>query len=153
MRSKQLDNRARIIQALAREDLRFEELLKKVEVSRATLDSHLKRLVTEKKIKKQYSPTKNAIVYSVLPETLLREIIIHDFVNFIGTSVVFQILQKEMDVIKEVDMRKAFPYGTVEDFFDERYKMKPLSYRLILDILKEEYGDWIEKEGVGDDPF
>ena len=52
MRSKQLDNRARIIQALAREDLRFEELLKKVEVSRATLDSHLKRLVTEKKIKK-----------------------------------------------------------------------------------------------------
>ena len=153
MRSKQLDNRARIIEELSKGNYRFDELLKKIGLSRATLNSHLKQLLSEGKIQKIFDSEKNAVVYSIFPETVLREKIIHDFVNFIGASVVYQILQKEMGEITEVDMRKAFPYGTVEDFFDERYKMKPLSYRLILDILKEEYGDWIEKEGVGDDPF
>jgi DNA-binding HxlR family transcriptional regulator len=143
----------RIISELGEEDLMFTELIQRLGVSKGTLSSHLTKLSSEGKIKKQYSPKKNAIVYSVLPETVLREVIIHDFVNFIGVSVVYQILQKEMGEIKEIDMRKAFTDGTVEDFFQKRYKRKPLSYRLILDILKEEYGDWIEKEDVGSDPF
>jgi DNA-binding transcriptional ArsR family regulator len=150
MESRKLDNRKQILEELGKGDLRFEELLKKVSVSRATLNSHLKQLVDEGKIKKAYSSTKNAIVYTVLPEALMREVIIHDFVNFVGSSVIVQILQKEMGEIKEIDMRKAFPYGTVEDFVERRYKTKPPSYREILDILKEEYGDWIEtmsKEG------
>ena len=151
MKSKRLDNRAKIILELSRGNYRFDELFRKIGVARATLNSHLKQLLSEGKIMKQYDSEKNAIVYSIFPETELREIIIHDFVNFIGASVVYQILQKEMGEITEVDMRKAFPYGTVEDFFEKRYKRKPLSYRLILDILKEKYGEWIEKEGLDDE--
>ena len=151
MKSKRLDNRAKIIKELSRGNYRFDELFHKIGVTRATLNSHLKQLLSEGKIQKIFDSEKNATVYSIFPETELREIIIHDFVNFIGTSVVYQILQKELGEITEVDMRKAFPYGTVEDFFKKRYKRKPLSYRLILDILKEEYGEWIEKEGVDDE--
>jgi len=51
-----------------------------------------------------------------------------------------------MGVRPEIDMRKAFPYGTVEDFFERRYKTKLLPYRVILDVLKDEYGDFIEKK-------
>jgi len=151
MKSRRLDNRTRIIEELAKEECRFEELLRRIGISRATLNSHLKQLLQEGKIRKLYSSTKNAIVYSVFPETLLREIIIHDFVNFIGSRVVEQILRIEMKEISKLDLKKAFPYGTVEDFVERRYKTKSPSYRTILDILKEEYGEWIEKEGIDDE--
>lgn len=151
MKTRQLDNRARIISELGKEDLMFKELLHKLGVAKGTLSSHLKKLTDEGKIQKQYSPEKKAVVYSVLPHTILREIIIHDFVTFIGSRVTEQILRKEMKEISEIDMQVAFPYGTVEDFFERRYKMKQVTYREILDILKDEYGPWIEAEGVDDE--
>ena len=152
MKKRQIDNRTRIIEELGKEELRFNELLERVNVSRATLNSHLSLLLEEKKIEKVYSDSKRAVVYRLLRETYWREVIIHDFVNFVGSSVIVQILEKEMGIRPEIDMREAFPYGTVENFVERRYKTKPVSYREILNILKEEYGDWIETVSKEDFP-
>jgi len=153
MKRRQLDNRTLIIKVLGHNDLRFEEILHSVSVSRATLNSHLKQLIEEGKIQKKYSSTKKAVVYTVLPGTLMREVIIHDFVSFIGSRVVRQILEIEMGIRNEIDMKEAFSYGTIELFVEKRYKKKPVSYRKILDILKEEYGEWIEKESKENDDW
>lgn len=160
MKDRSNDNRLKVIEELGKGDLRFEELLIKINVagtinqrggiSRATLNQHLIKLQEEGKIKKQYSDDKDAVVYSVLPETLLREVVIRDFVFFVGSSVVKQILEKEMGIRDEIDVWEAFPsHGTVEDFFQQVYKNKPISYEEILRILKEEYGDWIEGKNSG----
>jgi len=55
-----------------------------------------------------------------------------------------------MGIRKEIDVWEAFPsHGTVEDFFQQVYKNKPIPYEEILRILKEEYGDWIESKNSG----
>jgi len=152
MKRRQLDNRVLIIKELGKEDLMFKELLEKVDISRGTLSNHLSQLLNEGKIEKKYSLSKNATVYSLNPKTYWREVIIHDFVNFIGSSMIVQILEKEMGKRSDIDMGEAFPYGTVEDFVRTRYKQSRLSYREILDILKEEYGGWIETVSKEDFP-
>jgi len=150
---EQIENRTRIIKLLGREDLRFEELLKKTNLSRSTLTQHLKQLTEEGKIKKTYSEEKKALVYTVLRETLLREVVIHDFVFFVGSRIGKQVLEMEMGNRKELDLWEAFPsHGTIEDFFQmnkgffKDYKNAPIPYEEVLKILKDEYGDFIEKK-------
>ena len=145
VREKQ-DNRTQIIETLSEGDSRFGELLNAVDMSRATLDKHLKEMVTNGEVEKKFDQGKSAIVYSLNPRIYWREVLIHDFVYFIGSRIFVQILEKEMALREDVDLREAFPLGTVEDFVDKIYKKSRLSYREILDILKEEYGEWIEKE-------
>ncbi len=147
------DNRTQVIEKLSVEDYRFSELLALVDMSRATLDKHLKEMMKKGEVEKKHDQGKNATVYSLNPETYWREVLIHDFVYFIGSSVLVQILEKEMRKRDEINLREAFPLGTVEDFVNVRYKNSKLSYREILDILKEEYGDWIEKESKEDDDW
>jgi len=139
-------NRKLILRELANNDLTFTELKKTTGFSSSTLTSHLKKLEEDDVIYKDYNRENNKIVYKVIDNPLTKEIIIHDFVNYVGANTVEQILRKEMGLIEDIDLKKAFAYGTIESFVEKRYKRKPISYREILDILKEEYGDWIEIE-------
>jgi len=142
----QRDNRTKIINELGKERLRFEELLERTGVSRATLSSHLKQLEQEEAVQKQYDPIKKGVVYSLNSGVLIKEIIIHDFIKFVGSKVIIQILELEMRLRDRIDLNDSFSYGTVENFFQQYYDPDEISYQEILNILKEEYGDWIEKE-------
>jgi hypothetical protein len=44
------------------------------------------------------SPSKDAPVNPVLPRALMKEVIIHKFVNFVGSSNIVQIFEKEMEL-------------------------------------------------------
>ena len=143
-------NRKLLLRELAKKNLTFTELKQSTGFSSSTLTSHLKKLEEDEAIFKDYDRENNKIVYKVIDKPLTKEIIIHDFVNYIGANTVEQILRKEMGLVEEIDLRKAFAYGTIESFVEQRYKRKPISYREILDILKEEYGEWIEIEEKND---
>jgi len=146
-------NKMLILELLGEKDLGFEEIITLSGLSRGTVASWLKKLRVSNHVEKVIDKNTDRPVYRIITKALLRDIIVPHFVNFIGSQVVIQILQKEMDLIKEIDLSESFDYGTIELFVERNYKNKEISYREILDILKEEYGEWIELEGVGDDPF
>jgi DNA-binding transcriptional ArsR family regulator len=141
-----LKNRLRIIELLGQKPYRNKDLLRWSDVSPATLSSHLKQLLEEDKIEKITFKDKKGIYYNLLPGTLLNEIIVPEFVEFIGANVVEQILRLEMGLIDNIDLKKSFGIGTVESFVHRKAKNETVDYRKILDILKEKYGDWIELE-------
>ena len=144
-------NKMIILELLGEKDLGFEELIEFSGLSRGTVASWLKKLRSSNHIEKVIDKNTDRPAYRIITKALLRDIIVPEFVNFIGEQVVVQILQKEMGLIKEIDMRKSFDYGTIELFVEKNYKNKEISYNEILGILKEEYGEWIEKEGVDDE--
>ena len=143
-------NKMLILKTLGDRDLSFEEIINVSGFSRGTVASWLKKLRKSNHIEKVIDSDTDRPVYRTITQELLRDIIVPEFVSFIGSKVVVQILQKEMGLLEEINMGEAFGFGTIELFVDENYKNKEISYEEILEILKEEYGDWIVKEGVDD---
>jgi len=139
-------NKRIILELLAKRDYRHNELIEASGLSRGTVSTWLKKLRKGKKVVKVIDENSDREVYHIITKELLRDIIVPEFVRFIGEQVVVQILQKEMRMKNEIDMREAFSFGTIELFVENNYKNKDISYEEILDILKEEYGDWIVKK-------
>jgi len=153
---EQIANRVLIIKELGRKDLRFNDIITKTGLSRGTIDQHLKELIKEGKIKKINSEENGKPVYTVLRETLLEEVVIHDFVFFVGSRIGKQILEMELGIRKELDLWEAFPsHGSIEDFFQinkgifKVFQNESISYEEVLRILKKKYGEWIVKEELG----
>ena len=55
MKYRKLNNRTKIIEELGKEELRFKELLERIDVSRATLSKHLNQLLEEGEVHQMMS--------------------------------------------------------------------------------------------------
>jgi len=136
------ENRKNILHCLSKTNLRFQELLGKVEVSRATLSKHLKQLEGKKAIEKIYDTKKRGVVYKISEKTLIEELIIEALTQHIGKFTTVNLLEANARGEKSLKIEEFYNVQDfINSFIEEMFNKKDIDPKTLLDSFKKKYGE------------
>ena len=123
-------NRKAILEVLKKQDLTFGELMEKHLVSRATLTSHLKKLLRDHSVEKIYDNEKKRVVYHIKDKSIVK-LQIESMIQCLGVVATYSVFTGDQEAVKEEiecytkDLAKwEIPAKTYMEYLKKNYRLE-----------------------------
>lgn len=139
-KTQKQENRKKILNALSKETLTFQELLEKTRISRATLTAHSKELLKNEDIEKIYDDQRNRVVYRITKKALIEELILEKLIDYVGRLTVWRILDGALRKETEVHIEEYYkPENFLKGFIKTQFNRTDVETKAVLEAFEKKY--------------